>query len=106
MGEHFKVKLTNPERAEAFRKIVGSDEVFVESPAPEIANLPGLGERRAFKLDLDMYTEDEKTVLAHHIAQKFQLDVEYVEECLESFGVPILADDCTVIIKNPQRWVS
>lgn len=106
MGEDFLVKVTDPERAEVFRQILGSDVVFVESPVPELANLPELGKRKVFKLDLTMYTAHEKTKLAEHIAGKFNIDIEFVKTNLASAGVPILDEDCTVIIQNPQRWDS
>lgn len=105
MGKDFEVKIINPERAEVFRQTVGSDIVFVQSPVPEMATLPGLGERKVFKLDLDMYTQEEKDKLAAHISEKFNIDIEFVKTNLASAGVPILAEDCTVIIKIPQRWV-
>ena len=103
MSKDFLVVITNPERAEAFRQIVGSDVVFVQSPVPELADLPGLGERKVFKLDLDMYTQKEKEKLAEHIAAKFHLNIEFVKTNLTYAGVPILDEDCTVILKNPQR---
>lgn len=106
MGKDFLVKVTDPERAEAFRQILGSDVVFVESPVPELANLPGLGERKVFKLDLVMYTAYEKAKLADYIAAKFNIDIDFVKTNLASAGVPILDEDCTVIVQNPQRWVS
>lgn len=105
MGEDFKVKITNPERAKAFRDTVGDDEVFVLSPVGEMANLPGLGKRMVFKLDLAMYTADEKDRLAEHLAARFGVHKEVVKADLAISGLPILDEDCTVIVKNPQRWV-
>lgn len=105
MGEDFKVKINNPERAAAFRKIVGDDEVFVRTPVPEIADLPGLGKRKVFKLDLDMYIPEEKERLAEHLAEKFGVNIEVIKANLAVSGLPILEEECTVIVKNPQRWL-
>lgn len=105
MDENFLVRVTDPERVETFRKILGDDTVFVQSPIPELANHPVLGEQKVFKLDLDMYTQNERDGLVAHIAAKSHLDIKFVEIELASTGVAILADNCIPILKNPQRWI-
>lgn len=105
MGEDFRVKINNPERAAAFRKIVGDDEVFVKTPVPEVADIPGLGERKVFKLDLDMYTPEEKERLAEYLAEKFDVNVEVIKADLAVSGLPIPDEECIVVVKNPQRWL-
>ena len=104
MSKDFIVRITDPERAEVFRDILSSDEVFVLSPVAEIADLPGLGKRKVFKLDLMMYIDTEKDMLAAHIAAKFGVHKEVIKADLAVSGLPILEEDCTPIIKNPQRW--
>ncbi len=104
MGIDFKVTINSPERAEEFMKVFGRVEMDVKSPVPHEANLPGKGQARIFELDMDMISEDEKDKLAAHLAEKFKLNIEVVKTELARVGMPILAEDCTVVVYNPQVW--
>jgi hypothetical protein len=105
MGKDFRVTITNPEREEEFLKVFGRTTVNVESPIPHMASIPGKGRCRIYKLDLNLISEEEREKLVAHIAEKFKLNPEFVKAELARAGLPILADECTVVISNPQRWI-
>lgn len=104
MGKDFWVHITNPEREMEFLKVFGRTQVNVESPIPHMASIPRKGVVKIFKLDMKLISDDERERLAAHIAEKWKLPIKTVEAELDRVGLPILADDCTVIIEGLQRW--
>lgn len=100
----FTVTVTNPERAADWQSILGRTTVVVCSPIPSRANLPGHPDTLIYMLDLDVLTAEETDRLVTFIAQRFHIAEADVARDLRLQGVPILADDCTVTVWNPQRW--
>ncbi len=82
------------ERGEMFKQVFGTNTVFIENPVGELANLPGLGLRHVYKLDLAEITAEQRTKLVSHIAGRFHLPEAEVSRLLDTDGVPILAEDC------------
>jgi len=104
MAKDFQVIVHDPERAADWTKIFGTNQVYVKSPIPYRANLPGYTNEPVYDLDLDQYTEEQRQALIQHIADKFSLQPETVEAQIDKVGVPILARHCTAAIHNPLRW--
>lgn len=103
----FKVILSETSaRADDFRAVFGRLEVCIQSPLPRLANLPGFDvPQRVYLLDLDALTEAEEARLVQHISTKLNVGVEDVILHLHNSGVPILADECVVVVDHPQRWM-
>ena len=102
----FTATCTNPERAADWQKIYGSDTVCIQSPIPTRANLPGHPDALIYMLDLNEMTADQTERLVAHIAQRFNIPPLEVARDLQQHGVPILADDVIIAVKNPQRWLA
>jgi hypothetical protein len=100
----FTATIHNPERAAEWQAILGTTTIYIRSPIPEFAQLPGHPNALIYYLDLDLLTEDQWTRLVIHLAYKFGLTAEDADAMLEKHGLPILANDCKVTIHNPQRW--
>jgi hypothetical protein len=100
----FTVAITNPERAADWQAILGRTTVAVMSPIATRANLPGHPDALIYMLDLDVLTAEEIDRLVEHLAKRFNIPVVDIGINLYKTGVPILADDCIIIVANPQRW--
>lgn len=106
MSKDFTVTITNPERAAEWEAILGTTTVYIKSPIPTPASLPGHPEALIYELDLNLITNEQCQKLIQHIANKFDIPLHVVERELPAQGVPILADDCTVsITAHPLRWL-
>jgi len=107
MGKDFIVSIKpGTDRANDFLKVFGSLDVRVESFIPFLAELPGFDEpQKVYLLDLKWLTNLERRRLCLHLAGKFNIPVEEVESEIDDVGVPILDQDCYLILENPQRWV-
>lgn len=105
MAKDFEVIINDPDRRADFIKIFGRDRVNVTSPLPEWAELPTIGKAPVYKMDLNLLTLNERLRLVGHLAQKFNIPADEVARDLEKEGVPILAQHCTVVVYNPQRWL-
>ena len=103
MGKDFRVTVYNKDRAKEWESILGTTTVYVKSPFPTLAKLPGRGEALIYELDLDLITDEQRERLVAHLAAKFDVPLAVVQAKLD-LGVPILADDCTVGVMNPQKW--
>jgi len=104
MGKDFTVTITDPQRAEEFKRIFGTTTVHVTSPFPERVNLRGTPHSLVYMLDLELITDGQRHALIQHIADKFQLPPDQVAATLDQHGVPILAENCVVSIEHPQKW--
>lgn len=104
MTREFTATIVNEERAEEWARVLGTKTVFIKSPIPNMANLPGHPNAFIYELDLDELTDGQRSQLIAHLADKFGLPAEQVESDLEAHGVPILADDCIIGFINPQKW--
>jgi hypothetical protein len=102
----FRCTITDPERAAEWEKHLGTKTVFIKSPIPVLASLPGHPCAEIYELDLDLLTDEQRESLIAWMAEKYSCPVDYVRQGLASQGVPILAEHCIVSIDNPQRWLS
>ena len=104
MSKDFSVIVHNPKRVEDWMKVFGTNILYVKSPFSSLADLPGHPNTLVYMLDLDQYSDEQRQRLVQHIADRFHIEPSVVESELEATGVPILAEDCTCSIRNPQRW--
>ena len=85
-------------RAADWLKIFGRlDSIPVKSWIAHWAELPGIGDSIVYMLDLERITAEERVRLIAHIAERFKFPLEVVAQDLDAEGVPILADDVTVV---------
>ncbi|NJN53568.1 MAG: hypothetical protein HC804_01730 [Anaerolineae bacterium] len=90
-------KVTDPERAERWREVFGTDEVAIMSPVPSHANLPGFDEPQlVYRMDLSVVTPEARARLVQQTAERFGLDTAVVDADLEREGMPILAEHVIV----------
>lgn len=105
MPKDITTHIHDPERAAAFRNILGTDQVTICSPIPSWSILPERGEELVYFLDLDSITAEQRGRLVSYLAGRFGLAEEYVAATLDVHGVPILAEHVTVSVANPWRWL-
>jgi len=105
MGKDFEITIReNTEKAKEFMQVLGTLTVCVKSPIPEYILTPHHEKVLAYFLDLELITEKQRKNLIAYLSEKFNQTRDFVIENLDKFGVPILQNDCSVWIKNPQRW--
>lgn len=105
MGKDFTATISgNSDRAETWRKILGTETIYIKSPIRSFANLPGKPNTAIYELDLDLLTDDQRERLVSHLSARFDISITDVARDLDVIGCPILADDVIVTIHNPQRW--
>lgn len=95
MSKDIQVTVTG-ERAELFQKVFGTNTVCVVSPLPQRVDLPGLGEQSVYMLDMNEVTPEQRERLKEELARRFCLLEDEVDEQLDVYGVPILADHCVM----------
>lgn len=87
------------ERAADWQKVFGRlHDIPLKSPFPLAVNVPGKVGVMAYFLDLVALTDDERTRLIDHIAERFKLPRDQVVIEIGAAGVPILANDVFVLI--------
>lgn len=104
MARDFVAIINDPQRAEFFKSVLGRTEINITSPYPMRADLPGLPRVKVYMVDLDMLTPGERRRLIEATASRFRVPPMVVEQDIAMKGFPILADQCSVAIHNPQRW--
>lgn len=94
-------------RAADFMKVFGRRDVPVRSMIPSWVMVPDHDKPvKAYMMDLSQITPEEREKLVQHIAGRFGplLDDE-INEQLDSVGMPILADECTLVVQHPLTWI-
>ena len=105
MGQDFTVTVYG-ERGEEFDKVFGTRTVHVRSPFPSLTRLgSNLEPESVYMLDMELLTEEQRTKMIEHIAQKFDAQLEVVAASLAALGLPIKASDTMVMVTNPQKWL-
>lgn len=109
MSNDFTVTIKkDTKRGREWIRVLGTNTVYVKSPlaqTAELANIVKPGPSLVYELDLDLLTPDQRQRLVAHIAQKLDYPEDVVDLTLEDEGMPILADDVTVGVRNPQKWL-
>jgi hypothetical protein len=91
-------------RGEQWKRTVGTNRFPIESPLPIRGNLPGLGDREVYLLALDQLDAATRGAIMVELARSFGIPAAEIAEEISRVGVPILAEDCSVTVHNPQRW--
>src|ERR1044071_3447050 len=89
------------ERGEEWKRIAGTNRFPIRSPIPVLGDLPGKGERRCYLLALDQVEPATLNRIVAHMAAKFGLSPEEARDEMEKVGIPILDEDCSVMVMNP-----
>ncbi len=92
-------------RGEEWVRVAGTNHFPVKSPIPVLGNLPGKPMSHIYLLALDQMEPEVLARIVAHLAQKFSMSEEEAKQEIDKAGIPILADDCGVMILNPRRWV-
>ena len=99
MSKDFQVTVHEPTRRAEFEKIFGSATVYVISGVPQMCSIEG-GNRLCYMLDVDLLTPSQFEALSEHLAVKFKISRIVIRRELIMRGLPILADDCTLVAKG------
>ncbi len=94
-------------RARDFEAVYGTTCVPVLSPVPGPTILPGFDDPQLVYL-LDLTWVDEvgrREQLIDYIAQRFGQNRAAVAQGLDAEGMPILAEQTTLRIDHPHRWL-
>jgi len=91
----------NPERRQEWKTVLGIDELPIVSPIPLLADLPGVDNALVYELNVRTLDADQLQSLIGHLADKFGRDIDYTRHYVLTYGVPILANDVTVIATIP-----
>ena len=82
------------ERAARWRALFGDTSVIIKSPVAHLAELPGLGLREVYLVDLEKLSADQLERIAEEMSRRFSVPCSVAD--LVSKGLPILADDVSV----------
>jgi hypothetical protein len=99
-------RVTNPERAETWQRIFGTDRIPLVSFVPQRGDLPGIPDALFYMLDLKVITAEQRARLVEVTAERFKLDPAFVEANLDVIGVPVLADDVHVCSTDQGLFMS
>jgi len=94
----------NKQRAEEWRKVLGTDELPIKSMLSHRVRTP-IGEKDAYMMDVEELTKEQQEALIKHLAKKFNLDEEEVRRDVFKIGVPILRDDCIAASDEVMRYL-
>ncbi len=94
----------NGARGDEWQRVCGTRQFPVTTWEPIKADLPGKPQADVYLLNLLLVESVTLAKITAHLAQKFGLsEAEANAEAIK--GIPILAEDCTVVLNDPQRWV-
>lgn len=86
-------------------EVFGASTIDLRSPFPEQVLLPDERVAYAYKLDLTVLTTEQRARLITKLARNFELSEEEVARNLDKIGCPILAEDLSIAIHNPAKWM-
>jgi hypothetical protein len=84
------------ERSGAWARLFGGQTVAIKSPIPQHAELPGLGVREIYFVDLEKLSPVQLDRIAQEMSVRFDVPLQEVVEGLRTQGLPILAEDVSV----------
>lgn len=99
-----KVKVHNKQRAGEWIKVLGTDEVPIQSMVLHRVETP-IGEKDAYMMDVEKLTKEQREALIKHLAEKFNLDKEEVRRDVFTKGVPVLYEGCTATSDEIWRYL-
>lgn len=99
-----KIREDSP-RHEKWMRVMGTNEIPIKTPIPAQGSIAGQDNALFFMIDLNELAEEQKERLIQHISINFGVDEAEVRGSLDQVGCPILDEDVTIIILNPQKWI-
>lgn len=106
MGKDFIAKVSEQStRYQEWLEVMGINEIPLESTFPVLGSAPGVKAGLFYQVDLSAITPEQRERMIKHIARKFGVDEQEVSSTLDAVGCPILAEDVTVIVNHPQKWI-
>lgn len=99
-----KVRTVNKKQKESWKDAIGTTELPILSLLPEPAETP-IGLKNVYMVDLDSLTKKQHEKLVKHLAERYHLPREQVEDDINIIGVPIIADDCQIITNEIGRYL-
>ncbi len=97
----FYITITDPERSKEFEEVLGTSTLPVKSLTP-VKDASG---RVFYIVDDKQLTDQQFRNLVGHLAEKFEAATGEVALELRMNGFPVLASGCSIMVKNPQRWM-
>jgi hypothetical protein len=86
-------------RSTEWVEVFGTRTIPLESPIEHVAELPGRGPRRFYRVAVKQLSREQLERVARHLSGKFQLPIdEVLRDLAGEHGLPILADEITVSI--------
>lgn len=104
MRPPLEVTINGP-RGDEWEHVCGTRRFPVTTWDPLRANLPGKPNAEIYLLNIQLLTTETLAKILEHLSQKFGNRLEEVEAEVAAHGIPILAEDCTAVLNDPQRWV-
>lgn len=101
------VKKESPRYADWDRVFNDPGHVPISSPIAERVNLP-VGTRPVLFVRYDLLTPGEQARMIIFVAARFHEDPQSVQDALEAdprHGMPLLAEDVSVTVLHPQKWL-
>jgi hypothetical protein len=92
-------------RGDEWERAVGTRTFPVQSWVATRANLPGLPEASVYMLDLKAIDGDLLARITAYLSGKDRVPASQVLLDITRDGLPILAEDCSVRLNDPQRWI-
>lgn len=105
MGKDFVATIREGSpREQNWLEVFGDRTIELQSPLPSPGSAPGIESAMFYMLDLEALTMEQRTRLIKHISRRFHVPEREVEQELDRVGCPILDEDVTVTVFNPQKW--
>ena len=107
MGKDFTVTINHPQRRIEWLEMFGTTHIPVKSYIPEFVQIAGNDELQpVYYIDLECLKPRQQQRLIRYFAIKFNVSLEQVKQYIEEQDVPVLAEDCSLTIHNPHRWLA
>jgi len=104
MSADFRVTIGGA-RGEEWERVAGTRTFPVMTPIPQMATLPGRpGLSKVFLVDLAELEPGVLDRIVAYLAAKFGLSEQEAAAEIKTAGVPVLDEQCTVVVTNPQKW--
>lgn len=85
-------------RGEEMMELLGTRTFALKSPQPIRASLPGIPDALVYLLDVDALPPADIEKLARYFARKFNGRLSDVRKEIRRDGIPVLADNCTIVV--------
>ena len=105
MSRDFRVTITDPASAGSVATVDWHRHRVRTFPHPRRGGHRGQRATRVYILDEQQLTPAQRLALCEGLADLFDAAAWEVDQDMRSKGILILADQCSVTVLNPQRWL-